>query len=633
MVKKTYLFSFLFLLLILPFPFKIEKTTNLILNQIPKETYMVEMRDGIKLATDVYLPGNGKYPVVLIRTPYGREGFEDIAGFFTKNGYALVVQDIRGTGESEGIFRAFLDDGWNELQDGNDTVEWILKQDWCNGRVAIWGGSAMGIAGYMLVGCRNIDCALVAIAASNLYEHAMYLGGEFRIDAEEWLKDRKADYMIDVFLQHYNYDNFWKQLDLSTRYDFVETPIYHVGGWFDIFAEGIIDAFVGLQNKENQKLVMGPWTHEGMFSLKQGDFIFPPNSIFDASQETLKWFDYWMKGIEFNEPPVKFYMIGECSTENYMAKEEGNEWWYSNEWPPMANKRKLFLGDGTLGFEKIPNEGYNEYLYNPANPAPTIGGRNLVWEAGPKEQSELEARDDVLVYVTPPLNESIAVAGEIKLHLWISSSCKDTDFVAKLCDVYPDGKSYLISEGILMARHRKSFEREDFLEEGKIYEINVSLGNIAIMFNRGHRIKLFITSSNYPAYERNPNTGDAIRKNETYEIARNRIYFGGKYDSYIELPIIEKIEISPTKGIYFAGRKLLNADFLFIIGKINFEVMASCDKVIFYLNNEKKWEDDNQPFTWHFDEFAIGKQKMRVEIYKDKHMIGREIEFFAFNLS
>ncbi|KAA0009288.1 MAG: CocE/NonD family hydrolase [Thermoplasmata archaeon] len=229
----------------------------------------------------------------------------------------------------------------------------------------------------------------------------------------------------------------------------------------------------------------------------------------------------------------------------------------------------------------------HEFLYNPMNPAPTIGGRNLIWPAGPMEQSELERRDDVLIYTSPILNESVAIAGEIKAHLWVSSSEKDTDFIVKLCDVYPNGKSYLIAEGILMARHRISFEEEHFLEEGKVYELNISLGNIAITFNKGHKIRIMITSSSYPAYERNPNTGEAIRKNQTYNVARNRIYFGGKYDSYIEVPIVRKIEILPENGIYLMGRKIFNANFLLAIGKINFEVDAKCEKVVFYLNGKR----------------------------------------------
>ncbi len=602
-----------------------------------KETYMVEMRDGTKLATDVYLPGDGSYPVILIRTPYNKNSFGDEAEEFLKRGYAVVVQDLRGTSSSEGKFRAFLDDGWGENQDGNDTVHWILSQEWCNGRIAVWGGSAMGITGYMLAGSCNVTCMLIAIAASNMYKHAVYPGGEFRIDAEEWLKGQDAEYMVDIFEEHYNYDDFWRQLDLSTRYEFVNIPIYHIGGWFDIFAEGTIDTFLGLKSKGEQKLVMGPWTHGNFVSPVQGELIFPLNSLFNPYEETFRWFDYWMKGENtgvMEEPPIKFYMMGECSTNTgYTANGEGNEWWYSNEWPPFNVKmERMYLHENNLLDYNAPlHEKPDSFLYDPSNPVATVGGRNLVVASGPMRQNEIEEREDVLVYTTPPLDEPLAIAGEIIAHLWISSTAKDTDFSVRLCDVYPNGESYIISHGILMARHRISFEREDFLEGG-IYEINVSLGNTAIIFDKGHRIRVDITSSNYPAFERNPNTGDAFRRNETFVIANNTVYHDKLHPSYILLPVMEKFEIKPDNGIYFAGRKLLPARNLIIFGQVNFEVSANCDRAIFYLDGKMMHEDSEEPYTWHFDTRAFGFHKIRIEIYRNERMVGRELQAFIFNI-
>ncbi|RLF46297.1 MAG: hypothetical protein DRN29_05285 [Thermoplasmata archaeon] len=606
-----------------------------------KETYMVEMRDGVKLATDVYLPGDGSgsYPVVLIRTPYNKNSTsEELVKAFVSRGYALVVQDLRGTHASEGIFRAFLDDGWNECQDGNDTVQWILSQEWCNGKIAVWGGSAMGIAGYMLAGSCNVTCMLIAIAASNMYKHAVYPGGEFRIDAEEWLKGQDAEYMVRIFEEHYNYDDFWKQLDLSTRYNHVGTPIYHIGGWYDIFAEGTMDTFLGLQNKGNQKLLMGPWAHGEFLTTQQGDLIYPINSLLDVYGETTGWLDYWMKGEETGimDEKIRFYMMGECSTKHgYKAKSgTGNEWWVCNEWPPfIAEPKKLYLHENGLLSHDMPYaEEPDSFLYDPSDPVPTVGGRNLVLPAGPMRQNEIEEREDVLVYTTPPLEKPVTIAGEVIAHLWISSSAKDTDFSVRLCDVYPDGNSYIITHGILMARHRISLEREDFLE-GEIYELNISLGNTAIVFDKGHRIRIDITSSNYPAFERNPNTGDAFRKNESYVVAENTIYHDAEHPSYILLPVLNEFKIEPENGIFIAGRKILNAKMLVIIGKINFEVKANCSKAIFYLDGQKKYEDSNKPFIWQFDEFAIGFHKIKVEIYNnDGKMVGREKEIIIFNI-
>ena len=634
MVKKTILL-FLAFIFIFSFPsFSFESCEYI------KKSYMVEMRDGIKLATDVYLPGNEKYPVVLIRTPYNKNSTDDaLIEAFVSRGYALVIQDLRGTHASEGKFRAFLDDAWGNTQDGNDTVQWILRQEWCNGKVAVWGGSAMGIAGYFLAGSCNVDCVLSAFAASNLYKHAAYPGGEWRLDAEIWLYDQDAAYMVPIFVEHYNYDAFWQQLDLSTRYSKVSSPIYHIGGWYDIFAEGNMDAFLGLQHKGNQKLLMGPWTHAAFLSRRQGDLFYPVNSFLDVYNATFSWLDYWMKGKNtgvMNEK-IRFYMMGECDTVYGFKTKSGvgNEWWSSNEWPPFIAKPTPFYlhENGILSEEKPGNEGFDAYFYDPSNPTPTVGGRNLVFPAGPMKQNEIEERDDVISYTTPPLEEPVYIAGNITAHLWISSSTKDTDFSVRICDVYPDGNSFLVIDGLLMARHRISFEREDFLEPEKIYCINISIGNIAIVFGKGHRIRVDVASSNYPAYERNPNTGDAFRKNKSYVIAKNIIWHDEQHPSCIILPVLEKFEIKPEKGFYIAGRKIMDTKNLIIIGNMEFKIEANCSKVIFYFDGKKAYEDNEKPFVWKFDEKSFGLHKLKVAIFnKEGSMVAREKRMLAFNI-
>jgi len=617
--------------LLLPFNFAYNYGDGFI-----KKTYMVEMRDGVKLATDVYLPGNGKYPVIMIRTPYNKNSTDKIMiNQVMKHGYALVVQDMRGTHASEGRFMPFLDEGWGERQDGNDTVEWILKQEWCNGRVAMWGGSAMGIAGYMLAGARNITCMMVAIAASNMYKHAMYPGGEFRVDSEEWLKGENADYMIPIFEEHYLYDDFWRGMDLSTRYNRVGTPIYHIGGWYDFFAEGTMDAFTGLQHMGNQKLLVGPWTH-GNFGTSQGDLKYPSNSIFDVYHETFNWMDYWMKD-ERNgimDEKIRFYMMGECPTKYGYTPENtiGNEWWVSSEWPPYSSHYISFYlhEDGLLDGSNPGEEKPDFYEYSPVNPAPTVGGRNLVFPAGPMRQNEMEERKDVLVYTTPPLEEPLAIAGNVMAKLWINSTAKDTDFFVRLCDVYPDGNSMSVTEGVLMARHRMGFEREDFIDG--ICLLNISVGNTAIVFGKGHRIRVDITSSSYPAFERNPNTGDAMGKNETYVVANNTIYHDFSHPSCILLPVLDYIKIHPENGLYIGGKKIMPWKILIVIGSLEFSVDASCDRVAFYFDGVKKYEDNAPPFSWNCDERAIGKHNIKVELYDGIKMVGRGKEIIIFNI-
>ncbi len=627
MVRAALAIAILFLLL--PFNFVVGN------NDFIKKTYMVEMRDGIKLATDVYLPGDGKYPVILIRTPYDKNSTDTLLiKQILRNGYALVVQDMRGTHASQGKFMPFMDEGWGERQDGNDTISWILKQEWCNGKVAMWGGSAMGIAGYMAAGARDITCMMVAVATSNMYD-AIYPGGEWRRDSEEWLKEEDAEYMIPLFEEHYLYDDFWRAMDLSTRYERVNTPIYHVGGWYDFFAEGTINTFIGLQWRDDQKLLMGPWTH-GNFGTQQGDLTYPINSIFDIPHETFNWMNYWMKGEETGimDEKVRFYMMGECRTDyGYIPSDTvGNEWWVSSEWQPYASHPTPFYlhERGLLNEEKPGNESPDFYYYDPSAPAPTIGGRNLVFESGPMRQNEVEKREDVLVYTTPPLEKPLAIAGNVEASLWINSTAKDTDFFIRLCDVYPDGTSIYVTDGVLMARHRKGFEREDFIDGECL--LNISVGNTAIVFGAGHRIRVDITSSSYPSFERNPNTGDAIRKNESHIVAKNSIYHDALHPSCILLPVIDYINIAPENGIYIAGKKVMEWRNLISIGKIEFVVGYNCSGISFYFDGVKKCEDNAPPFSWICDEKAFGKHRLKVECWNDGEMVGREEEFFLLNI-
>ncbi len=632
MVKKAILFS---ILLLLPLFISPDSYGN---GDYIKKTYMVEMRDGIKLATDVYLPGNGKYPVVLIRTPYNKNSTdESLIKAFVSRGYALVIQDLRGTHASQGKFRAFLDDAWGEKQDGNDTVQWIKKQEWCNGKVAAWGGSAMGIAAYLLAGSCDVDCVLSAIAASNLYKHAIYPGGEWRRDAEIWLVEQNAEYMIPIFEEHYNYGDFWHVLDLSTRYEKISTPIFHIGGWYDIFAEGTIDAFQGLKHKGNQKLLMGPWTHAAFVSRQQGDLLYPVNSFLDAYGVTIAWLDYWMKGRDTGimDEKVRFYMMGECDTVyGFKGDGTGNEWWISDDWPPcMAEATPFYLHENGLLSREMPgDEGFDKYLYDPSKPFPTTGGRNLVFTPGPLRQNDVEMREDVISYTSLPLEKPLYIAGNVTARLWVSSSARDTDFSIRICDVYPDGSSFLILDSIFMARHRISYEREDFLEPGKIYCLNISIGNIAIVFNKGHRIRVDITSSNYPAYERNPNTGDAFRRNESYVVAENMIWHDKKHPSSIILPVIKNFEIMPERGVYVAGKKIMNAETLIILGKIYFEVKANCSKAALYIDDKLVCEDADKPFILEFDETAIGVHKLKFALFNEEGMIAREKTAIIFNL-
>jgi uncharacterized protein len=520
-----------------------------------KTTYMVAMRDSIQLATDVYLSDNpGQWPTLLIRTPYGKNTnstIELIAAYLTSQRYAVVIQDTRGRFDSQGADSLFLDDGWGEQrQDGYDTVEWIAKQSWSNGKVGTWGASAFGITQYMMAGSAppHLVCQFVEVAATNLYSQAAYPGGVLLKNlVEEWIAGQGSQYLLPFVIARSNYDATWERLNLESRFQVVNVPIYHLGGWHDIFTAATINGFAGLQHngaagaRGKQKLLIGPWTHANWFDTKQGELTFPSNSALTIDEyltgTLLRWFDYWLQGKDtqiMSEPPVRYYVMGAIED-----GAPGNEWRSANDWPPTAQPTPFYFHEnGDLATEKsAATTAAQSYQYDPKNPVPTKGGRNLMIDAGPYDQRSTENRSDVLVFTTPVLAQPVEVIGEITAKLWVSSSAKDTDFMAKLTDVYPDGRSMLVSDGALQARHRYSLRQENFMTPDSVYTCEIDLWSTAIIFNQGHRIRVAISSSNAPRFDPNPNTGHPLRADSVTVVATNTVHLDANYPSHIVLPV------------------------------------------------------------------------------------------------
>jgi len=516
-----------------------------------KQTFMVAMRDGKKLATDVYLPSaSGAFPVIFIRTPYNKNAVAGLAGEATKRGYALVVQDTRGRFASEGENLPFEGDGWwAGHADGYDSLEWIAQQSWCNGKIGTWGGSAGGITqlGEAGAGSNRLTCQHITVAAPGMYHHGVFPGGVFKkAMIEDWLKaTNHSPDALKMWTSHASYDDFWRERDLTWRYEKVNAPAVHIGGWYDIFAQGTIDAFLGYQTKGGpnargkQKLLMGPWTH-GVLTNRAGDLTYPnankpPNNVHDL----WRWFDCYLKG-EGNgidkEPAVTYYVMGDVSDPNA----PGNVWRTADKWPPVEAKMTPFYFHDTckLSTEKPRKDGNPiTYHYDPKNPVPTVGGPHLTLPAGPKDQRSIESRPDVIVFTSEPLTEPLEVTGRVRVKLWASSDAPDTDFAAKLCDVYPDGRSFNVCDGILRARFRKSFSREELMQPGKVYEFDIDLWSTSIIFNKGHRLRVHVTSSNAPGYDPNPNTGEPFRAGDKTQVAKNTIYVDRRHPSHILLPV------------------------------------------------------------------------------------------------
>ncbi len=507
------------------------------------ETHMVSMRDGVLLATDVYLPsGEGPWPTILVRTPYGRGG----AGLFDDWGYAVVTQDMRGFGDSEGVKRPFESDGWGDLQDGYDIIEWIANQSWSDGKVGTFGGSALGITQNLMAGSYppHLICQHIQVAASDLYSQAAFPGGVFRESmAEGWLGENAAPGVIDEWKSHSSYSPSWDAYNSELRVPGMTYAGFHLGGWYDIFSQGTINAFVERQHNGgqgsagNQKLVMGPWIHVGFFIRRQGELMYPPNSLYILRyfSDAKVFFDYWLKGLDnglMDGPAVTYYVMGDVDDHDA----PGNEWREADDWPIPCTNFSLYLSEENLTREP-GMDSTDDYLYDSENPVPTVGGANLYLASGSMDQRSVEGREDVLVYTTEPLGVPVEITGRIYVQLFASSSCTDTDFMAKLTDVYPDGRSMLVLDGAIRARHRNSMEDEELMVPGEVYEFWIDLWSTSIVFNKGHRIRLAITSSNYPRFDANPNTGHPFGWGNETMTAQNTIYKGMSSPSRIILPL------------------------------------------------------------------------------------------------
>ena len=520
-----------------------------------RDNAMVLMRDGVtRLATAVFRPARtGTWPTILIRTTYDKEAL--VPGqpdFWMPRDYVVVAQDVRGRYASQGVWKPFRDDGWGQNQDGYDTVEWVAAQPWSDGHVGTYGGSALGIVQYMAAGAAppHLDAAWVSVACPQAYHQMVFQGGGYRKElVDGWLDSQGGSYMKQEYRQHPNEDEYWAVQDLFTRLPQVKTPMYHVGGWYDIFGEGTVLAFSRVQDEAapgarwNQKLRMGPWTHSTMGLNASGDAVYPLNALDGDAQtaDVVRWFDFWLKGKDtgiMDEPPVRTYVMGPQGLQQTVT---GNTWRLSAGWPPPSAPRRYYL-QRNGGLSTTPpsrNGGSDTYTYDPAVPVPTVGGPNLTIPSGPYDQRVVETRSDVLVYTSDALASPLEVSGRIVAHLFAASSATDTDWTVKLVDVYPGGLPLSVTDGVLRARHRDGFATEQLLTPGEVSEFVVDLWTTSLVFGAGHRIRIEVSSSNDTRFDPNPNTGHPFRADTLRQAATNTIHHDAERASYLELPIVE----------------------------------------------------------------------------------------------
>ncbi len=509
----------------------------------PDLTIAIPMRDGVKLPTDIYLSKENpkNCPLILIRTPSGRQEFSESFIHLADSGYVVAIQDARNSLDKTGKALPWITDGWGELRDGYDTVEWLSKSPYSNGKIGTMGFSAMGMTQLLMAPTapEGLHAQYIGFAASHMYHHAMYMGGAMKKNqVEGWLGCYASDPSVLKFVTCLGEDSlFWQCGDCLSQAHLVNTPALHYGGWYDTFSQGTIDAFMAVQEKGKGKakgkqiLVMGPWTHHWPRSLKFGDFEIPKNGVkppFDTSAKN--WFDFQLKGEE-NEisqlPAVIYYTLGPLDG----SEGVGNEWKSADSWPIPNKPRDFYLSsDDRLTPGKRKESHSVSFRYDPRNPVPTIGGRNLFIDSGPRDQQAIEKRDDVIIFTTEPLKQNLEVTGRIHASIYFETDKKDTDVVVRLMDVYPDGKSVLIVDGIRRLSSIKGFKPE------KPVRADIDMWSTSQIFAKGHRIRVSISSSNYPQFDINFNNG--VGPQSEPEIAMNTIHFGEKTPSKVTLPVV-----------------------------------------------------------------------------------------------
>jgi uncharacterized protein len=537
----------------------------------------VAMRDGVKLTADIYQPeAEGQFPVLLERTPYNRAGGAGSAPAMAAHGYVVVIQDTRGRFDSQGEFYPFR----YESQDGYDTVEWAASLPYANGKVGMFGGSYVGAT--QMLAAISSPPHLVAIqpyvTASEYYDGWTYQNGALmQWFASSWssglavdtlrrkasgLQDPKswvAQLPVDTYrmlelppvsalapyfgdwVAHERDDDYWRPWKISDHYAEMNIKALHAGGWHDIFLKGTIQNYVGMRSaspaRADQRLLLGPWAHadtspEGTI----GDVTFGKSAVLDSDGTILRWYDYALKGVR-NEyatgAPVRLFIMGE------------NAWRDEREFP-LARTRytKYYLRNAALSTDAPGAEEPAAYEYDPANPVPTIGGRlccgNNQLPPGPADQRPNEGRPDVLIFSTPPLAQDVEATGWVKATLFASSSAVDTDFTALLADVEPSGYARFLTDGIVRARYRNSTTRPEPIEPGKIYEYSIDLWATSNLFKAGHRIRLYVSSSNFPRFNRNLNTGEPAAGSTSLVKASQRIYHDAQHPSALVLPVIPR---------------------------------------------------------------------------------------------
>ncbi len=602
---------------------------------------MVSMRDGVKLATDIYRPADScakeawdsargatqaktQHPVLVHRTPYNKSDAWVVGGLMlnpllaAERGYVVLVQDTRGRFASEGEWQPFACEG----NDGYDTIEWAARQPWSNGNVGIYGSSYNGVTALQaaVAAPPHLKACVAYMTGANYHAGWAYSGGAFELGFNFWwalnlawdralrlpeaerlqafgklmaaakdpwkavreipLRDNTAlcsaaTCSADAehaehapfwreWLDHPKYDEFWRSVDVAARCTEIQVPVLQIAGWYDGFLQGHLDLNESLKKhprsevRDTHRLVFGPWDHITYMSIRPtaaGEREFGPEAVAGpagVSELVLEFFEPYLRGEALKSENASQPVQQAVARVRYFSMGE-NQWRETSSWPPSHAKENFFLhsqgrantrlGNGELSRRAPTDETVDRYVYDPSDPVPTRGCRSLApifGSPGVLDQSEVEMRDDVLVYSSEVLQDALRIAGPVSLELWISSDAPDTDFTAKLVDVDANGYCAPVAEGILRARYRNGMDREAWLTPGEIVPLSISLLDTAYVFLPGHRLRLEVSSSNFPKFDCNPNAKVEIARASASDRrkAKQNVHHDAAHPSCLILPVV-----------------------------------------------------------------------------------------------
>jgi putative CocE/NonD family hydrolase len=538
----------------------------------------VPMRDGVELSADVYRPDRpGRFPAILMRTPYnkvsgGKQAMERMHGW-TDHDYVVVYMDVRGRGDSDGLFTPDRDEG----RDGYDAIEWCAAQPWCTGKVGTFGGSYLGHNQWLaaIEQPPHLACMVALVTPSDPFVEdpsgvpsPMYISWYHftsghvnqNMDAVDWNKVYKhlPLYTMDeaagrslphwrAMIDHAQLDDWWEPIRYQNKYERVKVPVMHISGWYDDEQIGTPLNFIGMTTKgatpairKNQKLLMGPWPHQVNSTSKLGKVDFGPTAKIDLDEAERHWFDRWLTGANNgvdSEDPVRIFVMG------------ANQWRNEKEWPIARTRWTQFYlhsrgnanslsGDGSLSTVLPAEEPADVYRSDPSDPVPFISEPSFAQIGGPDDYRPVEARNDVLVFSGPVLEEDTEITGPIRVTLHAASSARDTDFCAKLIDVWPDGFAQRLCDGMVRARFREGMDKPNLIEPNRAYAYTIDCWNTSQLFKRGHRIRLEIASSAAPKFSRNANTGEPLGKETRMQPADQKVFHDREHPSFVLLPIV-----------------------------------------------------------------------------------------------